>query len=325
MVRVGNNRILALILIAVATGCQSSRDGGRTASLDFPQPPRLFNGSGANPFARADGPGASLFDPSWRQAQGGTDPQLINSLADQVRDLNQRLGGFNTDNQQLMADLANAKQRLQAANEYSFQLKQQLTDSITQLQMVQNEKRDLEQQLVGLSQRSQVPAASVGGPVSPPAQPAGGAAIRGNNSLMQKLGRVQITGASARMDGDVIRIEIPSDPLFMSGTYQINPSAATLLDELVATIHREFAGQIVGIEGHWDGSPLQPPTTTHLQLTATQALAVHDYLVRRGLPERQLFTMAMGSNRPRHAAGPVQGLSPNRRIEIVIYPEFYDR
>jgi outer membrane protein OmpA-like peptidoglycan-associated protein len=68
---------------------------------------------------------------------------------------------------------------------------------------------------------------------------------------------------------------------------------------------------------------LNPPTTSHHQLTATQALAVFNRLVQFGLPNEQLFTMAMGSNRPRQAPSNQGGISPNRRIEIVIYPESF--
>ena len=81
----------------------------------------------------------------------------------------------------------------------------------------------------------------------------------------------------------------------------------------------------MGIEAHWDNSPIQPATLSHHQVTATQALAVYDYLVRTGLPSKQLFTMSLGSNRPRYnSVNPTTGISPNRRIEIVIYPETYN-
>ena len=63
---------------------------------------------------------------------------------------------------------------------------------------------------------------------------------------------------------------------------------------------------------------------SHHQLTATQALAVFDLLVKGGLSHDQVFTMALGSNRPRYQNAQVQGgISPNRRIEIVIYPESF--
>jgi len=141
---------------------------------------------------------------------------------------------------------------------------------------------------------------------------------------MRRLSEINIPGGDARMDGDVIRIEFPSDRLFVPGTYQVTPAQRPLLSEVVATVRRSFPRQIIGVEAHWDNTPLNPPGTTDHQLTATQSLAVSDELIRLGLPRRQLFTMAMASNRPRHSQGTRGGVSPNRRIELVIYPETYD-
>ena len=126
------------------------------------------------------------------------------------------------------------------------------------------------------------------------------------------------------MDGDVIRIEIPSDRLFAPGSYQLQPTQTANVNNLVAAIRQNFPRQIIGIEAHWDGTPLTPATTTHHQLTATQSLAVFNELQRQGLPANQMFNMAMGSNRPRHPQGIANGISPNRRIEIVIYPDTVD-
>ena len=141
---------------------------------------------------------------------------------------------------------------------------------------------------------------------------------------MGSLNNINIQGGQARMDGDVIRIEFPSDTMFVPGTYQIQPAQAPVLQSLVRTIRQDFPRQIIGIEAHWDGTPLNPPGTTDHQLTATQALAVFNNLLRLGLPSDQIFTMAMGSNRPRHPRSNQNGISPNRRIEIVVYPERYD-
>ena len=124
--------------------------------------------------------------------------------------------------------------------------------------------------------------------------------------------------------GDVIRVEFPTDTMFVPGTYQIQPAQTPLLQNLVTTIRESFPRQIIGIEAHWDKTPLNPPGTTDHQLTATQALAVFNNMIRLGLSPDQLFTMAMGSNRPRHPQGTRGSISPNRRVEIVIYPETFD-
>jgi chemotaxis protein MotB len=142
---------------------------------------------------------------------------------------------------------------------------------------------------------------------------------------MQKFSSINIPGGQARMDGDVIRIEFPSDLLFAPGTYQIQPNQSSTLQNLANTIRQYFPHQIVGVEAHWDGTPLQPATTTHHQLTATQSLAVFNNLLSMGIPQSQMFTMAMGSNRPRHASSQDSvKAAENRRIEIVIYPETFD-
>ena len=142
---------------------------------------------------------------------------------------------------------------------------------------------------------------------------------------MQKLPQIQIPGVETRMDGDVIRIEIPTDQLFHQGSYQINAAHSHLLQNLSNSIRQNFPRQIIGIEAHWDGTQVQPTTTTHHQLTATQALAVFDYMSKLGLPRNQMFTMAMGSNRLRHpTTNNDGGINKNRRIEVVIYPETYD-
>ncbi len=154
--------------------------------------------------------------------------------------------------------------------------------------------------------------------------PGGSATIRANNGLMQKLNAIRIPGGDTRMDGDVIRIEFPTDRLFTSGSFRVQPGQLPLLQNVASTIRESFPRQIIGIEAHWDGTPLNPPGTTDHQLTATQSLAVFEELVRLGIPNRQMFTMGMASNRPRHRQGVVGGVSPNRRIELVIYPETWD-
>ncbi len=261
-----------------------------------------------------------------RQIQTNTPEEFqeYSQLSQEIQTLNQQIGSFDSDNQQLVTEIASLKQKLQVASDYNNQIRQQLADNATQLQQLQYEKQVVEQQLAQAQQagpRDQF-ASTTGGA---PSQLIGGATVRANNSLLQKLSNIQIPGGQARMDGDVIRIEFPSDVLFQPGTYQIRPDQTTTVRNIVTTIRNFFPQQIIGIEAHWDGTQLTPATTTHHQLTATQALAVFNQLVQFGLPGDQLFTMAMGSNRPRHSPTVTNagGISPNRRVEIVIYPEQY--
>lgn len=269
-----------------------------------------------------------------------------------------QIGAYDADNQLLNTEVATLKQKLELANQYNQTLKQQLADTSDRVMRTGNQQKidqqqfaSLQQQIQTLQQRiaekdrllaQQNPNWQRNGSGNTAFQnsnfqrgsgtfqnsgfssPQGSATIRANNGLMQKLNSINIPGGDARMDGDIIRIEFPTDRLFTSGSYRIQAAQLPLLQNIASTIRQSFPRQIVGIEAHWDGTPLSPPGTTDHQLTATQSLAVFDELVRLGLPSKQLFTMAMASNRPRHRQQQVAGVSPNRRIELVIYPESYD-
>ena len=287
--------------------------------------------------------------PNLNQQALAAQSQNQNQLASQVNSLNQRVNAFDTDNQLLNTELASLKQKLQLSENYGQTLKQQLADSSSQIQSFDRERQGSAQQLAAaqqqlqqlqqqnqqvqqqLSQAQQAGSQSTGARFAQ-AGFAGGAgaslpaaaSLRANNTLLQRLNQIQIPGGQARLDGDVIRIEFPSDTLFVPGTYQLQPAQLPVLQGIAGAIRRDFPKQIVGIEAHWDGTPLNPSTTSHHQLTATQALAIFDRLVSLGVPKDQLFTMALGSNRPRHSQAMANGISPNRRIELVIYPETFD-
>ena len=272
-----------------------------------------------------------------------------------------QIGAYDADNQLLNTEVATLKQKLELANQYNQTLKQQLADTSDRVKQSGNQQRIDQQQFASLQQQVQTLQQRIAEQDRMLAQRTqqtqdwqrngsgnrnfqntgferesntfqntgfssnpGSATIRANNGLIQKLNSINIPGGNARMDGDVIRVEFPTDRLFTSGSYRIQAAQLPLLQNIASTIRESFPRQIVGIEAHWDGTPLNPPGTTDHQLTATQSLAVFDELVRLGLPARQLFTMAMASNRPRHRQQQVAGVSPNRRIELVIYPESYD-
>lgn len=324
--------LIISLLIPLVAGCRQGATGttaARPSAFDFSRwsPNALFGRSPNRSQGYVDRNGQYQIE-----AGGPEEFKEYSALAQQINSLNQQVGSFDSDNQQLYSEIAGLKQKLQVANDYNNQIRQQLTDNSYQFQQLQSEKQNLEQQLAEAraqvsngSQYTQQPNERFASNRSgTPTQLLGGATVRANNSLLQKLSAIRIPGGQARMDGDVIRVEFPSDNIFTPGTYQIRPEQTNTVRNIATTIRQYFPSQIIGVEAHWDGTQLNPPTTTHHQLTATQALAVFNQLVQMGLPADQLFTMAMGSNRPRHPQNNVGGVSPNRRIEIVIYPETYN-
>ena len=332
---------------------------GQTGRLFGPNGAVANNGSGyVNP-GNAGFQQAGFQQPRLPSLNTQAFAENQNQLASQVNSLNQRVTAYDTDNQLLNTELAALKQKLQLSETYGQTLKQQLADSASQIQQFDLERQGSAQQLATAqlqlqqlqlqnqqaqqqNQQTQQQLAdarrseygqnpNVNGARFAQAGFAGGSAaslpaasLRANNTLLQRLNEINIPGGQARLDGDVIRIEFPSDNMFVPGTYQLQPTQLPVLQGIVGSIRQSFPKQIVGIEAHWDGTQLTPATTSHHQLTATQALAVFDRLVAMGVPRNQLFTMAMGSNRPRHSQASSNGISPNRRIELVIYPETFD-
>ena len=349
-----------LLIVSMQTGCRPGNNNsgpfgyqnqtGNSGSI-FGSSNRGFGQAGNNEFASGYGRNNGGIEGNFGGASG-INQQQYSQLAGEVSSLNQRLGAYDADNQLLNTEVAGLQQKLELANQYNQALKQQLADTAgrikqtdfdrqsasQQVNSLQNQIRDLNQrvqeQQFALRQAelannnssfgNQNNRGPQGQLIGFRSQQGGSATLRANNSLMRRLDDIQIPGGQTRMDGDVIRVEFPTDRMFVAGTYQIQPPQAPVLQNVVAAIRQSFPRQIIGVEAHWDGTPLNPAGTTDHQLTATQSLAIIDELVKLGLPRNQLFMMAMASNRPRHPRGSVGGINPNRRIELVIYPESYD-
>ena len=252
---------------------------------------------------------------------GGCAPRPINSqaalnpgpeaqLTAQLGTLNERLAQFDADNRDLHSQVAQMQQTLQVSEKENRLLRQQLADASTELQRLEVAKQETEQQL-NTYQTS--------------AQKRGGATITANNSLKTRLRLIEVPGVEVRLDGDVVRIELPSDRIFNQGTNQLQPGGMALIDQVGEAIRRHYPRQRIGIEGHTDPVTAQRSIVSAHQLTSTQALVVFHHLARTGaIPPQQLFTMGMGANQPRFSNGEVAGRARNRRIELVVYPETYD-
>ncbi|MCA9104569.1 MAG: OmpA family protein [Planctomycetales bacterium] len=235
--------------------------------------------------------------------QNSADPQMLAEL----QDLNMRLRRFDSDNTELHSEVARLQQRIDVENQEKTLLREQLADAAERLESSELARAEVDRRLMAMqaSHRSEV-----------------GATLQANSSLNRNLPVVDIAGLNVEQDGDVIRIELPSDPLFVTGSTQVSPAGAAQLDQIAAAIRRHYPRQIVGVEAHIDAVTASNPSFTAHQLTATQSLAVVHQLVQVGqIAERQLFSMGLGANRPKYSNGDAAGQSRNRRIEIVIYPE----
>jgi flagellar motor protein MotB len=252
--------------------------------------------------------GRFVYQPTGQPAPVTISPQQQTALAQQTQQYQQRAAALDRDNQELQSMLAQARQQTQLLDEQVRATQVQLRDTTDRLASVQSDNDLLRNRTTALTASMQT---------------RNQAEIRANNSLLRSLAITNMPGINVRQDGDVIRIEIPGDQLFNSGSGQLKPGADGLLRTIAADLTQNYPQQIIGIEGHTDGSPLTSPQfPTDQHLAVAQSMAVYEALTRAGgMPAKQLFVVAHGGSHPVVSNGTDAGRARNRRIELVVYPE----
>lgn len=241
-----------------------------------------------SPFRTAVTPPASLAPPPLAAAPVAATPPPPPSFVD-------------TDPRRLEAGLARSRQEAMVMQDEITALREQLASTSAQL----------------------VQARTAG-----PASPAAPAVVAPPGTMtpvaMQSaLGMMALTGVEKRLDGGVVRIEVPADKLFEPGGANLLPAGAALLTQVSDEVERVFPGHFLGIEGHTDTEPLQNASWgSQHQLSVARASTVFDFLTSRtSLQQGQLFLVAHGPNHPVVSNATSAGRARNRRIELVIYPE----
>jgi flagellar motor protein MotB len=249
-----------------------------------------------NPFASNQPPPPS----PWQQQQV--------AMLQQQQALQTRTSALDVDNQDLQSKLAQTQQQNHLLQDQLAVTREQLNSTTQQLTQARETEQNTEQQ-------AQVLAANV--------QKRKIAEVSANNSLARNLPTINIPGVEVRQDGDVVRVELPADRLFNPGTAQIRQDAVPMLDSVVSELVRSYPSQIIGVEGHTDSDPpAQGMWMSNHQLSIARAGAVFDYLTTRGrMRPQQLFLVGHGSNHPVVSNASLQGKARNRRVELVVYPD----
>ncbi|HZZ71195.1 MAG TPA: OmpA family protein [Pirellulales bacterium] len=225
----------------------------------------------------------------------------------QNSELLNRVAKTDRDNQEIQAQLAQAQQQVKLSDDQNAALREQLNNATNQLAQLRDDKSLTEQ-------RAQAITASV-------KRPSG--AILPNSSLRQNVSQLNLPGLEVRQDGDVVRIELPSEKLFDPGTARLRNGANLIIENAALEIARVYPNQVIGIEGHTDADPLQGSTwITNHQLSLAQASAVFEFIsTRLRFRPEQLFVAGHGGNNPVVSNATLVGKARNRRVELVIYPE----
>lgn len=144
------------------------------------------------------------------------------------------------------------------------------------------------------------------------------------SALQNKL-RKEISGKQARLDmtDKGLVITFLDQVLFDSGKAEIKTEGKSVLDKVVNVMVAKGIKQNIGIEGHTDNVPIKySGWKSNWELSTARATSVLHYLEEIGISPERLSATGYGEYRPVDTNDTVEGRQNNRRVEIVILPEY---
>lgn len=125
----------------------------------------------------------------------------------------------------------------------------------------------------------------------------------------------QGTGVTVSQTSDnQLKLEIPSDISFDSGSYQIKSNLRPVLDRFAVTLNQNPV-TTVRIIGHTDN---RGTDAINNPLSVNRADATRDYLVTRGVQLNRIAIDGRGSREPIASNNTAEGRAMNRRVEIFV-------
>ena len=147
---------------------------------------------------------------------------------------------------------------------------------------------------------------------------AGGGYLWSKNMQEQRAAMEQATQGSgvtvSQTSDNQLKLEIPSDISFDSGSYQIKSNLRPILDRFAVTLNQNPV-TTVRIIGHTDN---RGSDAINNPLSVNRADATRDYLVTRGVALNRIAIDGRGSREPIADNSTAQGRAMNRRVEIFV-------
>ncbi|MHC4644705.1 MAG: OmpA/MotB family protein [Planctomycetota bacterium] len=117
-----------------------------------------------------------------------------------------------------------------------------------------------------------------------------------------------------------ITVTLPNTILFNPGKATLKKATSAQLDQIESVLRSKYSGKRIDVVGHTDSDPIKKSAwRDNWQLSAERALAVTDYLVKRGIREDRIRAVGCGPARPVASNATAAGKAKNRRVEIVVY------
>ena len=124
------------------------------------------------------------------------------------------------------------------------------------------------------------------------------------------------SGVKVIRDGDNLRLQLPSNITFATGSANISQSFNPVLDD-VARVLKKYEKTTMLIEGHTDSTG---SAEYNQQLSLNRANAVRNNLVGNGVDSRRVTTEGYGESMPVADNDTESGRQLNRRVELRIVP-----
>ena len=123
------------------------------------------------------------------------------------------------------------------------------------------------------------------------------------------------------VDGRMM-VELPSDILFASGKVDLSEDGAAAIRE-IAQVLAEMTDRQFQVEGHTDNKPIRTRRfPNNWALAAGRAIAVASLMVEAGVQAKNVSAASYGESHPVGDNETDEGRTANRRIEIVLVPDF---
>ncbi|QDU71304.1 putative lipoprotein YiaD precursor [Mucisphaera calidilacus] len=122
-----------------------------------------------------------------------------------------------------------------------------------------------------------------------------------------------IAGIETEATDTQIKVRVPGDVLFASGSVELKADSKNTLSEIARVIRREYPNQLIRVEGHTDNDPIRKSEwEDNLELSLQRSAAVHRHLQSAGLKMDRMYAAGFGEARPASTK------ERSRRVEIVV-------
>lgn len=118
----------------------------------------------------------------------------------------------------------------------------------------------------------------------------------------------------SRTADDQLKLHIPSDISFDTGSAALKPPMRSVLDPFADSL-RNDPSALIAIVGHTDSTGSD---AVNNPLSVERANSVRDYLVARGVPSTRIKTEGHGEREPVADNATEAGRAKNRRVEIFL-------